>query len=134
MITGQAKSIELDQNGNILVTTEYTLTDGTKKIGGSRYDAIGFSLEKATKDIQQHCETLMRATYNLKQNQQTVVDIDIAGCNAVCESLEIVAVPEIKDKDGIVIQEMVKITIDDRDDSPKLADAIAASKAESVTP
>ena len=42
MISGKVLSSEIDDNGNIKVKTEYTLTDGSKKIGHTRYNFMNF--------------------------------------------------------------------------------------------
>lgn len=113
MISGQCKKVELDQNGNLRVETEYTLTDGSKTTGHTRYSCQNFSKEAIAKDVKQNCETLMRKTWNLKQNQvlrETKVD-DIAH---QCSSVEIVSKPAVYDKDGKVVTAEEKITIDDK--------------------
>lgn len=112
MIKGQTKRCYLDKNGNITVETEYTLTDGSKVTGHTRYSCQNFSKEAIAKDVKQHCETLMRKTWNLKQNQvlrETKVD-DIA---YECSSCEIVSKPAVYDKDGKVTTAEEKITIND---------------------
>ena len=113
MISAKVLVSEIDQNGNIKVATEYTLTDGSKQIGHTRYSAQNFSKEKILEDVKSQCENLMRKTWNLKQNQELVKTVvnDIA---FTCESVELVTKPEVKDLDGTIIQAKESITIDDK--------------------
>jgi hypothetical protein len=113
MISGVAKRIEIDANGNLRVETEYTLTDGSKTIGHTRYSALNFSLDMIEKDIKSQCENLMRKIWNLKQNQE-LVKTDVTGVSYECSSVKIVTKPEMKDKDGIIIQAEESITVDDK--------------------
>jgi hypothetical protein len=132
MISGRAISCELDENGNIKVGAEYTLTDGTKVTGFTRYDCIGFSKELLAADIKAHCETLMRKIYNLKQNQ-ALVNTDVTDVTYSCETMETVVVPQKKDYiTGEVTQEQISITISDRDDAMPIKDAIAQAKADKI--
>lgn len=70
MISGKVLGVSIDDNGNIKVKTEYTLTDGTKVTGHTRYNCFNFSLERILNDIKTHCETLMRRVYALKKNPE----------------------------------------------------------------
>lgn len=114
MILAQVLSQEIDENGNIKVATEYTLTDGSKKVGHTRYDCFGFSKAKISEDIKAHCETLMRKTYNLKQNLE-LIKTTVNDLAYTCTSMEVTIKPAVLDKDGIEITPAEKITIDDSD-------------------
>ena len=115
MISGQATAIAIDDNGNIKVTTEYTLTDGSKTIGHTRYDCFNFSLVKIEEDIKSQCENLMRKIYNLKQNQE-LVTTDVTPVSYTCNSVEVITKPPVYAPDGItIITPAEKITIDDSD-------------------
>ena len=114
MISGQVKKCEIDTNGNLRVETEYTLTDGSKTTGHTRYSCINFSRDNILKDVKQHCETLMQKTYNLKQNQ-LLKDTKIDDIKYDCTSVEVVTKQAVYDKDGItVLTPAEKITIDDK--------------------
>lgn len=86
MISGKVLSTSIDDNGNIKVKTEYTLTDGTKTTGHTRYNCFNFSQERVLADIQAHCETLMRRVYALKKNPELVTQ-DLTGIFYNCSSL-----------------------------------------------
>lgn len=68
MIKGKVIGSTIDDNGNIKVEAEYTLTDGSKVTGKTRYNCFSFSKEKVLVDIKEHCETLMKRVYSLKMN------------------------------------------------------------------
>ena len=112
MIRGEAKSIEIDDNGNLKVATEYTLTDGSKQIGHTRYNCFNFSKDMLLRDIQSQCENLMRKTYNLKQNVE-LSKVDVSDVAFECSEVEVVTKPEIR-IDGVVTQAKESITIDDK--------------------
>jgi hypothetical protein len=113
MISGQAKSITIDENGNLKVATEYTLTDGSKQTGHTRYNCFNFSKDMLLKDIQSQCENLMRKTYNLKQNVE-LAKVDVSDVSFECSSVEFVTKPEIKDEKGVITQAKESIIIDDK--------------------
>mgnify|MGYP001235011668 CR=1 FL=1 len=113
MITGQAKSVIIDENGNLKVETEYTLTDGSKTIGHTRYNFLNFSIAKIEEDIKSQCENLMRKIYNLKQSQ-ILVNTPVTGVGYECSSVELVIKPEIKDAQGNITQAKETLTIDDK--------------------
>ena len=113
MISGQVQSCTLDDNGNIKVQTEYTLTDGSKVVGHTRYDCRNFSKAKILEDVKTQCENLMKKTYSLKQNQ-ILKDTVVSDISYSCSSVELVVKPEIKDINGNVTQAQESITIDDR--------------------
>lgn len=115
MISGSVKGIAIDDNGNLKVETEYTLTDGSKTTGHTRYSALNFSKDKILEDVKSQCENIMRKTWNLKQNQELVKTIvnDVA---YICSSVELVTAPAVVDiKTGLEITPATKITIDDSD-------------------
>jgi hypothetical protein len=112
MISGQVQSSSIDDHGNIRVTTEYTLTDGSKSIGNTRYSFENFSKAKILEDVKQHCETLMRKVYTLKTNQE-LIKTKVDDISYECESVELVTKQAITDKDGIITTPAVKITIND---------------------
>lgn len=114
MISGQAKGITIDDNGNLKVETEYTLTDGTKLTGHTRYSCMNFSKAQVLEDIKSHCENLMRKTYNLKRNQE-LVKTDVKDVAYSCSVVEVVTKPEIKDMQGNITQAKEIISIDDSD-------------------
>jgi hypothetical protein len=113
MISGQVKKVEIDQNGNLKVETEYTLTDGSKSIGHTRYDCRNFSKTKILEDVKSQCENLMRKIYNLKQNQ-VLVETKVDDVSYECSSVELVVKQEIKDINGVITQVKESITIDDK--------------------
>lgn len=113
MISGSVVNKEIDINGNIRVTTEYTLTDGSKILGTTRYNFLTFSAAQMLQDIKDHCETLMRKIYNLKENQRLVLE-DVGVIQYVCESAEIITKPAVHDKDGTIITPAETLTIDDK--------------------
>jgi hypothetical protein len=113
MISGRVVGKEIDENGNIRVATEYTLTDGTKQTGHTRYNCFGFSADAVAKDVKAHCETLMKKVYALKTNQ-TLIATDLSKVTYECTSVEIVTKPAVMDKDGVVVTPAEKITIDDK--------------------
>jgi len=113
MISGKIVSKEIDQNGNIKVGVEYTLTDSSKKIGYTRYNCFNYSEAEILRDIKSHCETLMRKTYNLKQNQNIVAQA-LPAIEYICESVEVVSKPAVLDETGNIITPEEKITIDDK--------------------
>ena len=114
MISGKVLSKEIDQYGNIKVTTEYTLTDNSKKIGATRYNCFNYSETKVLKDVKQHCETLMKKTYNLKQNQTIIAEPFTGEIKYDCSSCQIMTKPPVYDTDGKTILTPAEyITIDD---------------------
>ena len=113
MISGKVLSKEIDQNGNIKVHAEYTLTDGSKVQGATRYNCFNYSEANVLKDVKTHCETLMRKTYNLKQSQEIIATPFTGEIKYDCSSLEITTKPAVLDKDSNVITPAEKITIDD---------------------
>ncbi len=113
MISGKVIGKEIDQNGNIMVSTEYTLTDGSKKVGHTRYNFINFSEATVLKDVKTHCETLMRKVYALKKHQE-LINIAFNDIEHTCTSLEIIIKPAVKDEDGNIVTPAEKITIDDK--------------------
>jgi hypothetical protein len=113
MISAKVLGSEIDDNGNIKVKTEYTLTDGSKTIGHTRYNALNFSKEKILEDIKSQCENIMRKTWNLKQNQK-LVDTVVNDITYTCEKVELIT-STIVDKNKPEIESIKKITIDDSD-------------------
>lgn len=114
MISGKMIDKQIDENGNIKVTTEYTLTDGSKVQGATRYNCFNYSKAKILEDIKTHCETLMRKTYNLKQNQTIIATPFTDEIKYDCLSIEIVIKPAEYNEDGSIKTPTEKITIDDR--------------------
>ena len=114
MISAEVKKAELDENGNIKVETEYTLTDGSKKIGHTRYNALNFSKAAIQKDIDTHCETLMTRVYMLKRNQELVNTTVVNDLSKSISSCEIVTKPAVYDKDNVLVTPAEKLTIDDK--------------------
>ena len=112
MISGKVLKSEIDENGNIKVETEYTLTDGSKKIGNTRYNFKNFSKEKVLEDVKTHCETLMTRVYSLKAHQE-LVKVKVSDIKYDCVSAVVIIEPEKKDKDGNIIAKQT-ITIDDK--------------------
>ncbi len=88
MISGKVLSAMIDENGNIKVESEYTLTDGSKKIGHTRYNAFNFSTDKVLEDVKTHCETLMKRVYGLKKNPE-LIQTDLSSINYDCSSLDV---------------------------------------------
>lgn len=88
MIKGKVLNSAIDQNGNILVKTEYTLTTGAKVIGHTRYNFLNFSKAQVLQDVKAHCETLMSRTYSLKAHQELIKE-DITDIQHECISLEV---------------------------------------------
>ncbi|MFA5133085.1 MAG: hypothetical protein WC444_07200 [Candidatus Paceibacterota bacterium] len=114
MIKGQVIAHMIDENGNIKVQTEYTLSDGSRVTGYTHYDAIHFTKEKVIADIKQHCEKLMRKTYMLKRNQEELGKVDLSDVVYNCESAEILLKPELKDTAGNITQQKEVIIADDK--------------------
>jgi hypothetical protein len=113
MISAKVLNASIDENGNLKVATEYTLTDGSKQTGHTRYSAQNFSKDKILEDVKSQCENLMRKTWNLKQNQ-VLKDTKVDDITYSCESVELVTKPEIKDLEGKITQAKESITIDDK--------------------
>ena len=114
MISAQVVKAELDENSNIKVETEYTLTDNSKVIGHTRYNALNFSREAIQKDIDTHCETLMRKVWMLKANQGLVTTTTVNDLSKSISSCEIITKPAVLDKDGNIVTPAEKLTIDDK--------------------
>lgn len=113
MISGKVVGTSIDDNGNIKVETEYTLTDGSKQMGRTRFNFLNFSQENILKDIKAHCETLMMKTYGLKAHQ-TLVEAGLPVAEYQCTSMEVIVKPEVKDAQGNVVTPAETITIDDK--------------------
>ena len=113
MISGSVKKLEIDANGNLRAETEYTLTDGSKTIGNTRYSCMNFSKEKIAEDVKAHCETLMKKVWNLKQNQE-LLTTKVDDITHSCSSLEITIKPAVLDANGDVVTPAEKITINDQ--------------------
>jgi hypothetical protein len=113
MISGQVIKKEIDSNGNIKVETEYTLTDGSKQIGHTRYDCFNYSEAQVLADIRSQCENLIRKTYNLKQCQ-TIVAEPLPSISYQCSEVEVVTKPAIMDAQGLVLTPAETMTIDDK--------------------
>jgi len=123
MISAKVKLATLDQKtNNILVATEYTLTDGSKVTGHTRYSYHNYSREKVLADIQQHCETLVANIYRVSQlerinkprrNLDLITETKIDDLTASSNSVELEC-DEIKDVRGEVLQtaKRIKVTID----------------------
>jgi len=115
MISGRVTGKEIDSNGNIMVTTEYTLTDNSKSIGHTRYNCFNYSDVQILADIKSQCENLMRKTYNLKQCQE-IVKAELPVISYDCSSVEIVTKPPVYDTDRVtILTPAEKLTIDDSD-------------------
>ena len=113
MITGKVLNAQIDQHGNVKVATEYTLTDGTKIIGHTRYNFINYTREKVLEDVKTHCETLMKKVYGLKKHQELINEVNLSNAEYSCSSMELVIKPEKKDPQGNIIQVKETITIND---------------------
>lgn len=122
MITGQAKSTSIDVNGNLIVSVEYTLTDGSKISEGLHYSCFNFTKELLLKDIKQHCEALMYKIYNTKQNQ-VLANIDISDVNYQCSSVEFIV---NRGKD--ITETPITITINDTDNQILAQEAVIQAK------
>ena len=78
MIKGKIRHdlTEIDENGNIKVSTEYINSDGAVlQLGATRYSFsvdgdIASIIEKATKDVQEHVKATMVRTYAKKRNAE----------------------------------------------------------------
>jgi len=113
MISGKVKKLEIDDNGNLKVETEYTLTDGSKTIGNTRYSCMNFSKEKIAEDVKAHCETLIKKIWNLKQNQG-LVTTKVDDISYQCSSVEVITKPAVLDANGNVVTPAEKLIIDDK--------------------
>lgn len=113
MIKAKVKNSEVDENGNLKVTTEYTLTDGEKVDGFVIYPALDFSRERVLNDIKWQCENLVRKTHNLKLAQE-LAEEDLTDIGYECETVEYIKTPEEYDADGVKTKEAEVITISDR--------------------
>lgn len=114
MISGKVLKSEIDENGNIRVVTEYTLTDGSKKIGNTRYNYVNFSREAVQKDVDTHCETIMKRVWGLKKHQELIGQVKVDDLSKDLSSCDIVTKHAVLDKDGKIVTPEVKITIDDK--------------------
>ena len=117
MISGRVIGKQIDENGNIKVQTEYTLSDGSKVIGNSRYAFHNFTKEKVLVDIKAHCESLMIKTFSLKEHQKMIKSVDLSDVVYECESVEITVKPEVKNLDGTISKPKETIIANDIDDS-----------------
>jgi archaellum component FlaC len=113
MISGQVTGIGIDDHGNIKVTTEYTLTDGSKSIGNTRYSFENFSKAKILEDVKSQCENLMRKVYTLKANQE-LIKTKVDDISYECESVELTTKQAITDITGNILTPKETITIDDK--------------------
>lgn len=114
MISGRVVKKEIDSNGNIRVETEYTLTDGSKQLGHTRYTWSNFTPENVERDIKSQCDNLMSKVYALKTNQELVNSVDLSKINVEVNSVEVTTTPAVRDISGIVITPATTITIDDK--------------------
>ena len=114
MISGKVLSKEVDAHGNIKVYTEYTLTDNSKVQGAVRYNCFNYNEAKVLEDVKAHCETLMKKTYALKQNQTLVATPFTGEIKHDCSSMQVMTKPPVYDTDGVtIITPAEYITIDD---------------------
>ncbi len=116
MISGKVLSTVIDENGNIKVQAEYTLTDGSKKIGHTRYNFVNFSAEAIQKDVKTHCETLMKRVYALKAHQEMIL-IDMTNIKYDCTSVEMIIKPAVTDVEGNITTPAETLTIDDKQEN-----------------
>ena len=113
MITGKVIGKEIDTNGNIKVNTEYVLTDGSKKIGSTRYNYLNFSQAAVEKDIKTHCETLMKRVWGLKKHQELILT-DLTHTKCAVSEVEIITKPAIRDVNGNIVSPAELTMIDDK--------------------
>jgi hypothetical protein len=113
MISGQVIGKELDQNGNIKVIIEFTLTDGSKITKNLRYNFINFTEAKILEHVQRHCEQLMVKAYSLKRHTELVGTTDLSGVHYDCTSAEVITKPAEYDAAGDLISPEEKMTVDD---------------------
>ncbi len=114
MIKAKVLKLTIDENGNLKVETEYTLSDNSKHIGHTRYNTFNFSRENIAKDIKQHCETLMRKVYMLKRHIE-LLPTTVNDLTHECTSVEVVIQREIKDMiTGVITQPKKTIIVDDK--------------------
>ncbi len=113
MIQGKVLGSVLDENGNIKVGTEYTLTDGSKKIGHTRYNWLNFSKERVLADVKTHCETLMKKVYGLKRHQ-ALIQTNLSKIAYECTQAEVITKPEIRDLQGNIITPAETLVIEDK--------------------
>lgn len=114
MISGKVIGKEIDENGNIRVKTEYTLTDGSKKVGSTRYNFKNFSQEMVLKDVQAHCKTLMVKTYALKKHLELIDTVDLSDTEVNLSEVQVMMTAPEYDSDGKVTKEATYITIGDK--------------------
>jgi hypothetical protein len=80
MITAKILSVATDENGNVKVSTEYSLDGKVVQVGNTRYSASQ-SLDKddiiarIDADIQQHCENLISRKFVATKNVGLVTDL-----------------------------------------------------------
>ena len=113
MITGKVLGSTIDDNGNIKVKTEYTLTDGSKTIGHTRYNFFNFSKERILTDVKIHCETLMTKAYGLKRHQELVAT-KVDDITHQCTQVEITVKPAVLDAQGNITTPAETLIIDDK--------------------
>ena len=69
MISGNVKKLEIDANGNLRAETEYTLTDGSKVTGHTRYSALNFSTDKVLAEKDGVIEELKKRVNTLEETK-----------------------------------------------------------------
>ena len=114
MISARVLSSALDENGNIKVATEYTLTDNSKVTGHTRYNALNYSREAIQKDIDAHCATLMTKVWMLKRHQELMATTIVNDLTKELTSMELTVKPAVYDKNNVLVMPAEKITIDDK--------------------
>ena len=113
MISGKVIGSTIDDRGNIKVKTEYTLTNGMKVIGFTRYNFLNFSKEKILKDVKTHCETLMKKTYGLKQHEE-LIKTQVDDITHQCTQVELIVKPAELGPEGAVTTPAKTLIIDDK--------------------
>lgn len=115
MITGKVINKEIDASGNILVTFEFALTDGSKIAKTAKYNWQNFSAAEIEANIKNHCEELMKKVYGLQANQDLLNSIDLSKINVEISKVPVTIQVVTKQADGTFIQSPSTITISDAD-------------------
>jgi len=98
-ITGRVCCKTLDGRGNVSVKTEYTLPDGFKSIGYTRYDFRSFSRAQVLLDVKKHCETLLLRAATLQRNS-ALLPVKIEDISVTCTSAQLLIKQPIYDTTG----------------------------------
>jgi len=112
MVSAHVCCVSLDNNGNLLVKTEYTLPDGFKLSKHTRYNYRTFSREKIQQDIETHCETLI-IRMNMLKRHTTLAQTKVDDLSCSKSSAQLLIRPPEFDKDGAIVKPALYETVTD---------------------